>query len=153
MVWQAGERVELSCELSCAKAEVCWFRDGLEVDEADGLVLEVDGAHRRLVIPCSCPEDTGEYLCESADDSVTFLLTVEGTAALGHWTLVWTSSATWLIAKKIHKTHHLMNIINIICYSSNTPPSPYCDELAVKSHDLLFFLFFFFSYISHRKML
>ncbi|XP_031414919.1 obscurin-like protein 1a [Clupea harengus] len=77
MVWQAGERVELSCELSCAKAEVCWFRDGLEVDEADGLVLEVDGAHRRLVIPCSCPEDTGEYLCESADDSVTFLLTVE----------------------------------------------------------------------------
>ena len=83
MVWQAGERVELSCELSCSKAEVCWFRDGLEVDEADGLVLEVDGAHRRLVIPCSCPEDTGEYLCESADDSVTFLLTVEGTVA-GH---------------------------------------------------------------------
>lgn len=82
MAWQAGEQVVLSCELSCTEAAVLWFRDGLEVDEADGLIREVDGPHRRLIIPAACGEDSGEYICESADDHVTFLLTVEGTVAV-----------------------------------------------------------------------
>ncbi|XP_076159377.1 obscurin-like protein 1a [Alosa pseudoharengus] len=77
MVRQAGQPVELCCELTRSEADVLWFRDGLEVDEADGLVREVDGPHRKLVIPIALVEDTGEYICESADDTVTFLLTIE----------------------------------------------------------------------------
>jgi len=39
----SSERLVLSCEISNAKAEVCWFCDGIEVDENDNLKLEDDG--------------------------------------------------------------------------------------------------------------
>uniref|UniRef100_A0AAY4B180 Obscurin like cytoskeletal adaptor 1a n=1 Tax=Denticeps clupeoides TaxID=299321 RepID=A0AAY4B180_9TELE len=73
-----SEYVELACEISHAEAEVFWFRDGVEVDEDEGLALEVDGSHRRLVIPCASMQDSGEYICETANSSILFLLTVEG---------------------------------------------------------------------------
>ncbi|XP_028810796.1 obscurin-like protein 1a isoform X2 [Denticeps clupeoides] len=72
-----SEYVELACEISHAEAEVFWFRDGVEVDEDEGLALEVDGSHRRLVIPCASMQDSGEYICETANSSILFLLTVE----------------------------------------------------------------------------
>uniref|UniRef100_A0A667WIN6 Obscurin like cytoskeletal adaptor 1a n=1 Tax=Myripristis murdjan TaxID=586833 RepID=A0A667WIN6_9TELE len=75
-------RLELSCEISQSDAPVRWYRDGLEVEEGPNLILEVDGAQRRLVIPISTVDDTGEYICDTEDDSVTFLVTVTGEAAL-----------------------------------------------------------------------
>uniref|UniRef100_A0A4W4H0J2 Obscurin like cytoskeletal adaptor 1b n=1 Tax=Electrophorus electricus TaxID=8005 RepID=A0A4W4H0J2_ELEEL len=45
------ERMVLSCEISRPNASVCWYRDGLEVEENDNLILEVDGVYRRLIIP------------------------------------------------------------------------------------------------------
>lgn len=74
----ASERLELSCEISKTDAPVRWYKDGLEVDESLNLILEVDGAHRRLVIPMTTVDDTGEYVCDTEDDSVAFLVTVEG---------------------------------------------------------------------------
>ncbi|KAL7370049.1 hypothetical protein ABVT39_017373 [Epinephelus coioides] len=73
----ASERLELSCEISKTDAPVRWYKDGLEVDESLNLILEVDGAHRRLVIPMTTVDDTGEYVCDTEDDSVAFLVTVE----------------------------------------------------------------------------
>ncbi|XP_021255510.1 obscurin-like protein 1 [Numida meleagris] len=64
--------VELRCELSVPDAPVRWFKDGLEVDETDNLRLLVDGAWRCLLIPRSSAEDTGEYICESKDEAVSF---------------------------------------------------------------------------------
>ncbi|XP_027734463.1 obscurin-like protein 1 [Empidonax traillii] len=69
---QAPGRVELRCELSVPDAPVCWFKDGLEVDETDNLLLLVEGAWRCLFIPKSSMEDTGEYICESKDEAVSF---------------------------------------------------------------------------------
>ncbi|NXG03009.1 OBSL1 protein, partial [Sakesphorus luctuosus] len=69
---QALERVELRCELSVPDAPVCWFKDGLEVDETDNLLLLVEGAWRCLFIPQSSVEDAGEYICESKDEAVSF---------------------------------------------------------------------------------
>ncbi|NXJ01587.1 OBSL1 protein, partial [Psophia crepitans] len=69
---QAPGRVELRCELSVPDAPVRWFKDGLEVDETDNLVLVVEGAWRCLLIPRSSTEDTGEYICESKDEAVSF---------------------------------------------------------------------------------
>uniref|UniRef100_A0A8D2ZFD3 Obscurin like cytoskeletal adaptor 1a n=1 Tax=Scophthalmus maximus TaxID=52904 RepID=A0A8D2ZFD3_SCOMX len=74
----ASERLELSCEISQADAPVRWYRDGLEVDEGPNLILEVDGAKHRLVIPVTTVDDTGEYICDTEDDSVAFLVTVTG---------------------------------------------------------------------------
>ncbi|XP_030637589.1 obscurin-like protein 1a [Chanos chanos] len=73
----SSDRLVLKCEISRAEAEVVWYRDGLEVEEADGIVLETEGACRRLVIPCATLEDSGEYVCETADDSVTFWVKIE----------------------------------------------------------------------------
>ncbi|KAF1654557.1 Obscurin-like protein 1, partial [Aptenodytes patagonicus] len=64
--------VELRCELSVPDAPVSWFKDGLEVDETDNLLLLVEGAWRCLLIPRSSAEDAGEYICESKDEAVSF---------------------------------------------------------------------------------
>ncbi|NXX18941.1 OBSL1 protein, partial [Podargus strigoides] len=69
---QAPGRMELRCELSMPDAPVRWFKDGLEVDETDNLLLLAEGAWRCLLIPRSSAEDTGEYICESKDEAVSF---------------------------------------------------------------------------------
>ncbi|XP_045078361.1 obscurin-like protein 1a isoform X2 [Coregonus clupeaformis] len=71
-----SERLELSCEISQPDAQVRWYRDGLEVEESASLILEVQGAHRTLVIPTTTVEDTGEYVCDTEDNSVTWLVTI-----------------------------------------------------------------------------
>ncbi|XP_049335820.1 obscurin-like protein 1a isoform X2 [Astyanax mexicanus] len=73
----AGERLELSCEISKAEAEVCWYCDGMEVEESEELVLEEDGVHRRLIITRTTIDDSAEYVCETADDSLTFWVKIE----------------------------------------------------------------------------
>ncbi|TNM94127.1 hypothetical protein fugu_002303 [Takifugu bimaculatus] len=72
----ASERLELSCEISKGEAPIQWFRDGLEVKEGPNLKLEVNGTQRRLIIPIATVDDTGEYVCDTKDDSVAFLVTV-----------------------------------------------------------------------------
>ncbi|XP_068165521.1 obscurin-like protein 1a [Antennarius striatus] len=72
----ASERLELCCEISQADAPVRWYKDSLEVDEGPNLILEVDGAQRRLVIPKTAMDDTGEYVCDTEDDSVAFMVTI-----------------------------------------------------------------------------
>ncbi|XP_077640971.1 obscurin-like protein 1 [Lonchura striata] len=69
---QAPGCVELRCELSAPDAPVHWFKDGLEVDETDNLLLLVEGAWRYLFIPKSSAEDAGEYICETKDEAVSF---------------------------------------------------------------------------------
>lgn len=78
MTHLASERLELSCEISQADAPVRWYKDSLEVDEGENLILEEDGAQRRLVIPITTVDDTGEYICDTEDDSVSFLVTITG---------------------------------------------------------------------------
>ncbi|XP_018598063.2 obscurin-like protein 1 isoform X1 [Scleropages formosus] len=76
LVHQVSESVVLSCELSKAEAEVHWYCNGLHVENTESLLLEVDGAHRRLVIPGATFRDSGEYVCKTTGDSVTFLLSI-----------------------------------------------------------------------------
>ena len=73
-----AERLELSCQLSRLNAPVRWYRDGLEVEEGPGLLLEADGARRSLVVPAVSGGDGGEYVCDTQDDCVAFLVTVAG---------------------------------------------------------------------------
>ncbi|XP_051566120.1 obscurin-like protein 1 [Myxocyprinus asiaticus] len=73
---QTSERMVLSCEISRPNANVRWYRDGLEVEESDSLILEVDGVYRRLIIPKPTVTDSAEYVCDTADDSVTFFVNI-----------------------------------------------------------------------------
>ncbi|XP_006972198.1 obscurin-like protein 1 isoform X2 [Peromyscus maniculatus bairdii] len=70
------ECVVLTCELSREDAPVRWYKDGLEVEESEALVLETDGPRRRLVLPAAQPEDGGEFVCDAGDDSAFFTVTV-----------------------------------------------------------------------------
>ncbi|XP_078184786.1 obscurin-like protein 1 isoform X6 [Callithrix jacchus] len=70
------ECVVLMCELSQEDAPVRWYKDGLEVEESEALVLERDGARCRLVLPAAQPEDGGEFVCDAGDDSAFFTVTV-----------------------------------------------------------------------------
>ncbi|KAB1278421.1 Obscurin-like protein 1 [Camelus dromedarius] len=70
------ESVVLMCELSREDAPVRWYKDGLEVEESEALVLESDGPRRRLVLPAAQPEDGGEFVCDAGDDSAFFTVTV-----------------------------------------------------------------------------
>uniref|UniRef100_A0A8C0HAF9 Uncharacterized protein n=1 Tax=Chelonoidis abingdonii TaxID=106734 RepID=A0A8C0HAF9_CHEAB len=74
----ASERVVLACELSRADALVQWYKDGVEVEEDEHLLLEREGPHRRLVIPSARPQDTGEFVCDVGSDSVFYNITVTG---------------------------------------------------------------------------
>ena len=75
---QTSERMVLSCEISRANAPVRWYLDGLEVEENSNLILEVDGVYRRLIIPQTSVRDSAEYVCDTADDSVTFFVNIAG---------------------------------------------------------------------------
>lgn len=81
----APERLELSCEISQVDAPVRWYKDNLEVEEGPNLILEVDGAQRRLVIPFTTVDDAGEYICDTEDDSVAFLVTITGKNKAKGW--------------------------------------------------------------------
>ncbi|XP_036884987.1 obscurin-like protein 1 isoform X2 [Sturnira hondurensis] len=70
------ECVVLTCELSREDALVHWYKDGLEVEESESLVLESDGPCRRLVLPAAQPADGGEFVCDAGDDSAFFTVTV-----------------------------------------------------------------------------
>ncbi|XP_063198683.1 obscurin-like protein 1 isoform X1 [Chroicocephalus ridibundus] len=71
-----GETVMLGCELSCADAPVRWDKEGVRLEAGGSLVLEEEGAHRRLVIPAARAEHSGKYICAAADDTVTFTVQV-----------------------------------------------------------------------------
>ncbi|XP_057192719.1 obscurin-like protein 1 isoform X11 [Triplophysa rosa] len=73
---QTSERMVLSCEISRPNAAVRWYRDGLEVEESNSLILEIDGVYRRLIIPKPTVKDSAEYVCDTADDSVTFFVNI-----------------------------------------------------------------------------
>ncbi|XP_061548059.1 LOW QUALITY PROTEIN: obscurin-like protein 1 [Phycodurus eques] len=73
---QMSERMVLSCEISRQNAMVRWYRDGLEVEESDNLILEVDGVYRRLIIPETTVKDSAEYVCDTTDDSMTFFVNI-----------------------------------------------------------------------------
>ncbi|XP_077393661.1 obscurin-like protein 1 isoform X2 [Festucalex cinctus] len=73
---QVSERMVLSCEISRPNAVVRWYRDGLEVEESDNLILEVDGVYRRLIIPETTVKDSAEYVCDTTDDSMTFFVNI-----------------------------------------------------------------------------
>ncbi|XP_010711957.1 obscurin-like protein 1 isoform X4 [Meleagris gallopavo] len=68
----AGQRVELWCQLSHAEASVRWYKDGEEVEEGESLVLEREGPRCCLVLPCACPQDTGEFICDTGDTAASY---------------------------------------------------------------------------------
>lgn len=72
------EEIVLSCELSRSNGKVTWFKDGQKIQESENLTFKREGPYRRLKIFHSRVEDSGEYVCDTADDSKFFHLNITG---------------------------------------------------------------------------
>lgn len=72
------EEIVLSCELSRPNGKVTWFKDGQKLRESENIKLKTEGPYRRLKILRSGIEDSGEYVCDTADDSIFFNLNIKG---------------------------------------------------------------------------
>jgi len=73
-----SDDIVLECELSRANAVTRWHKDGRRVEDDERFCQEEEGAFRSLVILGAELADSGEYLLDVADDTITFLVTVEG---------------------------------------------------------------------------
>lgn len=72
------EEIILSCELSRPNGVVGWFKDGQKLQESENIKLKSEGPYRRLKVLSSRVEDSGEYVCDTADDSIFFHLSITG---------------------------------------------------------------------------
>lgn len=72
------EEIVLSCELSRPNASVTWFKDGQKLQDSENIKLKTEGPYRRLKILRSGVEDSGEYVCDTADDRIFFQLNITG---------------------------------------------------------------------------
>lgn len=79
-----SDEVYLQCELSRSSGKVRWFKDGQLLEDGQNIQLLSEGPYRRLAIPSSRVEDSGEYVCETDGDSVFFQLTVKGKTGIEH---------------------------------------------------------------------
>uniref|UniRef100_A0A3Q3LJW8 Ig-like domain-containing protein n=1 Tax=Labrus bergylta TaxID=56723 RepID=A0A3Q3LJW8_9LABR len=70
------EELVLSCEVSRADGVVQWYKDGIEMQQSNKITIKAEGPYRRLKIISSGVEDSGEYVCDTADDSIFFHLTI-----------------------------------------------------------------------------
>lgn len=72
------EEIILSCELSRPNGAVSWYKDGQKLQESENIKLKIEGPYRRLKILSCRVEDSGEYVCDTADDSIFFHLNITG---------------------------------------------------------------------------
>ncbi|XP_041423263.1 obscurin isoform X2 [Xenopus laevis] len=71
------ESVNLSCEVSQAKTEVKWYKDGKQITTSKKFKVVSEGKSRQLVVEQMEKKDAGEYSCEAAGQKISFKITVK----------------------------------------------------------------------------
>uniref|UniRef100_A0A8C0H9B5 Ig-like domain-containing protein n=1 Tax=Chelonoidis abingdonii TaxID=106734 RepID=A0A8C0H9B5_CHEAB len=66
------ESATLSCEVTQAKTDVKWYKDGKLITSSNKFKVESEGKSRRLVLEQVEKKDSGEYTCEAAGQKLTF---------------------------------------------------------------------------------
>lgn len=75
---EMNDPIVLYCEVSHPFAKVSWFKDGKELQAADGLNIQSDGNMRRIVIQSADASHSGVYTCETSGDVIKFNVDVAG---------------------------------------------------------------------------
>lgn len=73
-----SQKATLACEVSDAKTEVKWHKDGKLLTSTRTLRVESKGKSRQLVLDSVEKKDSGEYICEAGTDKLAFRLHVTG---------------------------------------------------------------------------
>uniref|UniRef100_A0A3P8RV51 Ig-like domain-containing protein n=1 Tax=Amphiprion percula TaxID=161767 RepID=A0A3P8RV51_AMPPE len=69
-----SQKATLSCEVSDAKTEVKWYKDGKLLTSSKAVHMESKGRTRELVIEKMDKKDAGEYTCEAGTEKLVFKL-------------------------------------------------------------------------------
>ncbi|OCT75409.1 hypothetical protein XELAEV_18030588mg [Xenopus laevis] len=72
-----NESTTLSCEVSQAKTEVKWYKEGKQITSSKKMRLESEGKVRRLVVEKVEKQDAGEYSCEAVGQKISFKINVK----------------------------------------------------------------------------
>lgn len=125
------EEIILSCELSRPNSAVSWYKDGQKLQESENIKMKIEGPYRRLKILSSRVEDSGEYVCDTADDSIFFHLSITGENphAYLYYTMFTIESNQWQMSSGQVKK---WNSIAFIKQISNNP-NIYFQNLQCKS--------------------
>ncbi|XP_015279814.1 PREDICTED: obscurin, partial [Gekko japonicus] len=70
-----SQNTSLTCEVSQAKTEVKWFKDGKPITSSKKFTVDSEGKSRRLIVYQVEKKDAGEYTCEAAGQKLTFKVT------------------------------------------------------------------------------
>lgn len=75
---ESGMPLVLQCEIADPEAPVSWYKDGIQLQTKNGLVIQSEGRVRRLVVPTAELRHSGVYNCEAMDDVIKFKVYVKG---------------------------------------------------------------------------
>ncbi|CAB1317345.1 unnamed protein product [Coregonus sp. 'balchen'] len=74
-----SQKATLSCEVSDAKTEVKWYKDGKLLTSTETVSMETKGKSRLLVVDKIQKKDAGEYTCEAGAEKLVFKIHVSET--------------------------------------------------------------------------
>ncbi|XP_064495791.1 obscurin [Pseudopipra pipra] len=74
---QAGQDINLSCELSKPDVNIRWYKDGKAIRKSQKYDLQQEGTRAILIIHDSTVKDSGEYTCETESSKTTARITVQ----------------------------------------------------------------------------
>lgn len=107
--FEAGQPIVLQCELSDATAQVCWYKDGIELHSKTGIDIQSDGNMRTLIVQSADFIHSGVYTCKTKGDAIKFIVDIKGDLKFAFFLILW---------KKLTKHFGLflqLTIIAILC--------------------------------------
>uniref|UniRef100_A0A8C9RNX2 Obscurin like cytoskeletal adaptor 1b n=1 Tax=Scleropages formosus TaxID=113540 RepID=A0A8C9RNX2_SCLFO len=75
--FEAGSPIVLQCEISDPAAEVCWYKDGIQLHPQNGLDIQSEGNRRTLTVLSAEISNSGLYSCITEDDAIEFLVDIK----------------------------------------------------------------------------
>lgn len=68
----------LCCEVSRADATTQWYKDGVEIQTSNKVIIETEHTMRKLIIQSVRMSDTGTYTCRAGGSALIFKVNVRG---------------------------------------------------------------------------
>lgn len=75
---EVGKPLELECEVADSTVPICWYKDGKKLIPQNGWDIQSNGTSRKLIIPSAELLHSGQYSCETSDDTIHFTVEAEG---------------------------------------------------------------------------
>lgn len=79
---EVGCPIVLQCVVSDPEAQVCWYKDEMQLISHSGLEISSKGNRRTLVVECAEVCHSGVYRCTTQDDTMEFQVDIKGDFAL-----------------------------------------------------------------------